>query len=122
MLKEIEQDSLQLNDGEGAPVLIMVSEKRTCAQLKDYITRINEEEPFLDKIAHNFFKWRVNIHRIQTIEPVKQAPAPNTMRGRPPPNKRRRVRGGSATASSSGSRTMTLAETFRDDVIENVSV
>lgn len=122
VLKEIEQDSLQLNDGEGAPVLIMVSEKRTCAQLKDYITRINEEEPFLDKIAHNFFKWRVNIHRMQTIEPVKQAPAPNTMRGRPPPNKRRRVRGGSTTASSSGSRTMTLAETFRDDVIENVSV
>ncbi|KAL7330954.1 DNA repair protein RAD16, variant 2 [Mucor circinelloides] len=123
ILAEIEQDCLQLNDGQGAPVLIMVSEKRTCSQLKDYITRINEEEPFLDKIAHNFFRWRVGIHRIQVAEPAKPAPAPTAMRGRPPPNKRRRVRGGSATAASSANsgRSMTLAETFRDDVIENVS-
>ncbi|KAI8638095.1 hypothetical protein BD408DRAFT_485756 [Parasitella parasitica] len=122
ILAEIEQDALQLNDGEGAPILIMVSEKRTCSQLKDYISRINEEEPFLTKIAQNFFKWRANIHRMQAVEPVKQAPAPTTMRGRPPPNKRRRVRGGSATASSSGSRSMALAETFQDDVIDNISV
>lgn len=124
ILTEIEQDSLQLNDGQGAPVLIMVSEKRTCSQLKDYITRINEEEPFLDKIAHNFFKWRVSIHRMQAAEPAKPAPAATTMRGRPPPNKRRRVRGGSATAASSASgssRSMTLAETFKDDVIDTVS-
>ncbi|CEP16749.1 hypothetical protein [Parasitella parasitica] len=121
ILAEIEQDALQLNDGEGAPILIMVSEKRTCSQLKDYITRINEEEPFLNKIAHTFFRWRVNIHRMQTVEPVKQAPAPATMRGKPPPNKRRRVRGGSTSATSSGGRSMIMAETFRNDVIDNIS-
>ncbi|GAN08149.1 DNA repair endonuclease XPF [Mucor ambiguus] len=124
ILMEIEQDNLQLNDGQGAPVLVMVSEKRTCSQLKDYITRINEEEPFLDRIAHNFFKWRVNVYRMQAAEPAKPAQtAPTTMRGRPPPNKRRRVRGGSATAASSAnsSRSMSLAETFKDDVMGTIS-
>lgn len=128
ILLEIEQDSLQLNDGQGAPVLVMVSEKRTCSQLRDYMTRINEhqqqdEPPFLNKIAHNFFKWRVNMHRMQVAEaaaPAQPAP-PSSMRGRAPPNKRRRVRGGSATAASSSSRSMTLADTFKEDIVDTMS-
>jgi DNA excision repair protein ERCC-4 len=129
ILTEIEQDSMILNDGEGAPVLIMVSEKRTCTQLRDYITRMNDDTVFLDKLAHSFFKWRVNIHKMQSASTAQQqqsasAAAANAAqshaRGRMPPNKRRRVRGGSATALGS-SRSHTLAETFRNDVIENVS-
>lgn len=124
ILTEIEQDLMILNDGEGAPVLVMVSEKRTCTQLKEYITRINEDTPFLDKLVHNFFKWRVNIHKMQTANTAQQQQNVNTAQanvgGRIPPNKRRRVRGGSATASGSG-RSHTIAETFRNDVIGNVS-
>jgi DNA excision repair protein ERCC-4 len=124
ILTEIEQDSMTLNDGQGAPVLIMVAEKRTCSQLKDYITRMNENTPFLDKLAHSFFKWRVNIHKMQSASTAQQQHSAATTaadaRGRMPPNKRRRVRGGSTTAIGSG-RSHTIAETFRNDVIENVT-
>ncbi|OBZ86984.1 DNA repair protein rad16 [Choanephora cucurbitarum] len=126
ILKEIEHESLGLEQGEGASVLIMVSERRTCSQLKDYITRFQQESPFLDKIAHNFFRWRALMHRMQhnqteqikTNQPPSQASA---YRGRPPPNKRRRMRGGSMAASGPD-RSQTLAETFKDDVIDTLSV
>ncbi|RCH96468.1 hypothetical protein CU098_009318, partial [Rhizopus stolonifer] len=126
ILKEIETESIGLNKGQGEPVLIMVSERRTCAQLKDYITRFQQEAPFLDKIAHHFFRWRVSIHKMQThqVEQSKAAsaqPSTTMMRGRAPPNKRRRVRGGSTTAASGPDRSHTLAETFKDDVIDNLS-
>ncbi|KAI9337340.1 hypothetical protein BD770DRAFT_422590 [Pilaira anomala] len=119
ILKEIERDILDLNHGEGAPILIMVTERRTCSQLKKYISSPEDShQPFLTRLAYNFFKWRGNIHKIQT-NAVNVTPPPASaasMRGRAPPNKRRRVRGGSTTAVASGpGRTSTLAETFRDD-------
>lgn len=120
VLKEIEVDSMALNQGQGAPVLVMVTERRTCSQLKKYITTTDQDEPFLNKLAHNFFKWRVNMHKIQTNVAPPLPPPVNT-RGGAPANKRRRVRGGSTTASGPG-RSGTLAETFKDDVIETVSL
>lgn len=141
ILSEVEQDSVNLNDGEGAPVLIMVSEKRTCSQLKKYITNVDDEHSFLEKLANSFFKFRSSLHKVRhassmssnsTAERQQQARQQQQaqqqqqpmMRGRAPPNKRRRVRGGSATAAAaSGSgRSTTLAETFRTDVIETVSL
>lgn len=126
ILKEIERDILDLNHGEGAPILIMVAERRTCSQLKKYISSSEDShQPFLTRLAYNFFKWRGNIHKIQT-NAMNTTPPPASaasMRGRAPPNKRRRVRGGSTTAVASGpGRTSTLAETFRDDVIETISL
>jgi DNA excision repair protein ERCC-4 len=73
----------------------------------------------LDKIAHRFLEWRAGIFKMQATNQAPK-PTPTTMRGRPPPNKRRRVRGGSVVASTSG-RTQTLAESFRNDVIETVA-
>jgi DNA excision repair protein ERCC-4 len=124
-----------LNDGEGAPVLIMVSEQRTCSQLKKYITMLDDDHGlFLEKLAHSFFKWRVNIHRMQHSTSQTNTPPQQQQQqqqssvgrgggyaGRGPPNKRRRVRGGSATAASGSGRNATLAETFRNDVLETVS-
>ncbi|KAI8372162.1 hypothetical protein BD560DRAFT_369424 [Blakeslea trispora] len=127
ILREIEHESMGLDKGEGAPVLIMVSERRTCSQLKDYITRFQQESPFLDKIAHNFFRWRALMHRMQNnqseLAKANQQPQtnPSVYRGRPPPNKRRRVRGGSVAASGPD-RSQTLADTFKEDVIDTVSI
>lgn len=55
---------------------------------------------------------------------VKQTPPTpvSTFKGRPPPNKRRRVRGGSTNISSGSNRSNTLAETFKDDVNETISL
>ncbi|GAA5808344.1 hypothetical protein MFLAVUS_001734 [Mucor flavus] len=123
ILKEIERDILDLNNGEGAPILIMVTEKRTCSQLKSYIALSDEShQPFLSKLAHNFFKWRANIHKIQSSASKETPPSVSASnRGRAPPNKRRRTRGGSAAASGPG-RSSTLAESFKEDVIETVSL
>ncbi|KAI9476071.1 MAG: hypothetical protein EXX96DRAFT_575678, partial [Benjaminiella poitrasii] len=127
ILEEIEQDSLQLNAGDGAPTLIMVSERRTCSQLQKYIVDKDRTE-FLNRIARNFFRWRASIHQIQTTVMNQASTAAShqstMMRGRPPPNKRRRVRGGSSTAASShfaSGRSYTLAETFRNDIIQNMT-
>lgn len=109
---------MALNHGQGAPVLIMVNERRTCSQLKKYIT--TSEEPFLSRLAYSFFKWRVTMHKIQTN--VTPPPPPPVQQTRAHANKRRRVRGGGVAAASGPGRTSTLAETFKDDVIETVSL
>ncbi|KAI8369465.1 uncharacterized protein BYT42DRAFT_584566 [Radiomyces spectabilis] len=135
ILKEIEQDAKTTNDGQSAPVLIMVNEKRTCSQLKEYLSRLNTEtgdtNPVLNRLAKNFFKWRGTMNQIQKAGGLSFArPAattnspsagPSTGRGAPP-NKRRRVRGGSTTAALSGDRAATLSQTFREDIQENLQV
>ncbi|KAG2213458.1 hypothetical protein INT47_009132 [Mucor saturninus] len=123
VLAEIENDAMGLNHGEGAPVLIMVNERRTCSQLKKYITKNNTEDSFLSPMVRNYFQWRSKMFKIQkstasSSTPPAQAPQ---RRGGPPMNKRRRVRGGSSAASGPG-RTESLAETFKEDVIETVAV
>ncbi|KAI8987923.1 hypothetical protein BDF20DRAFT_832807 [Mycotypha africana] len=122
ILKEIEDDSENLDD---APVLIMVSERRTCSQLKEYITCHAQE-------AQRFFSWRVNMHRLQMgnrkgitqqqqqNQQQQQQQQQPTFRGRPPPNKRRRVRGG-LSQSPSNRQQQTLAQTFQQDVLDTVA-
>ncbi|CEG82458.1 Putative Homoisocitrate dehydrogenase [Rhizopus microsporus] len=126
ILREIEHSSLGLNHGEGAAVLIMVSERRTCRQLQEYITRLNDQVPsFLKSLAHRFFKWRSTIHQMQVAASTRQNTTPqstNITRGRPPPNKRRRVRGGSTAAAGPGREGTSLADTFSNDVIQVASI
>lgn len=121
ILEEISNDSLSLNHGEGAPVLIMVAEKRTCSQLKHYITAELEGEnhqPFLRRLAKSYFKWNKGMSRMQpTPAPAPQPQPQMRFRGGAPPNKRRRVRGGSANASVSSGRQQPLSAVFKDDVI-----
>lgn len=119
ILEEISNDSLSLNNGEGAPVLIMVAEKRTCSQLKHYITSDIEGEghqPFLNRLAKSYFKWNKGMSRMQPTPVAAPQPQPQMrFRGGAPPNKRRRVRGG-ASSSASG-RQQSLSAVFKDDVI-----
>lgn len=126
ILREIEHESLGLNHGEGAAVLIMVSERRTCRQLQEYITRLNDQVPsFLKSLALRFFKWRSTIHQMQVAASTRQNTTPqstNITRGRPPPNKRRRVRGGSTAAAGPGREGTSLADTFSNDVIQVASM
>ncbi|CAO3677620.1 unnamed protein product [Rhizopus microsporus] len=126
ILREIEHESLGLNHGEGAAVLIMVSERRTCRQLQEYITRLNDQVPsFLKSLALRFFKWRSTIHQMQVAASTRQNTTPqstNITRGRPPPNKRRRVRGGSTAAAGPGREGTSLADTFSNDVIQVASI
>lgn len=119
ILEEISNDSLSLNNGEGAPVLIMVAEKRTCSQLKHYITSEIEGEghqPFLNRLAKSYFKWNKGMGRMQpTPIPAPQPQPQMRFRGGPPPNKRRRVRGGASSGASG--RQQSLSAVFKDDVI-----
>jgi DNA excision repair protein ERCC-4 len=137
ILEEIQTDTIE----ESAPILIMVSDTRTCSQIKQYIA--NTDSLFLKQIARSFFKWRSNIQSVQTNynnqqqkpqqqqqqqqqqQPQQQSQqqqqqAPTPQGGRGPPNKRRRVRGGSAAASNPGR--SSLADTFKNDVIETTKM
>lgn len=119
ILKEIEHDSITLNDGEGAPILIMVAEKRTCSQLKHYITSEIEEsshQPFLKRLAKNYFKWNKSMGRMQPTPAPANHSAPQMRFRGGPPNKRRRVRGGSSTAQIPG-RPQDLGTTFQEEII-----
>ncbi|KAI8990055.1 hypothetical protein BDB01DRAFT_756085 [Pilobolus umbonatus] len=130
ILKEIDHDCVKMNDGEGAPVLIMVSDKRTCAQVKEYISYYagnnRQSEPFLNKLVQNFFRWRANITSLQGVvngastTQNTSTSSPLARSGRPPPNKRRRVRGGSSTAAASD-RPSLLAESFRSEMETTLS-
>ncbi|KAG1143281.1 hypothetical protein G6F37_006756 [Rhizopus arrhizus] len=119
ILEEIEHESVGLNGGEGAAILIMVSERRSCHHLQDYIT---QQPTLLKQLAVRFFRWRSTIHQIQQQQQQQQqssrAPVNNVTVRRAPPNKRRRVRGGAVVGSGPGRESGTLADTFGDDVIQ----
>ena len=118
ILEEIEHESVGLNRGEGAAILIMVSERRSCHHLQDYIT---QQPTLLKQLAVRFFRWRSTIHQIQQQQQQQQssrAPVNNVAVRRAPPNKRRRVRGGAVVGSGPGRESGTLADTFGDDVIQ----
>jgi DNA excision repair protein ERCC-4 len=129
VLEEIERDvyfnPVPQDDSSGA-VLIMCGDIATCNQLKDYLQsmhartdrRANAEdgedprasgEIFMRRKLRNYIHWRRQFTRITTaIDAEKTANAPADLRGtqasrgRAPPNKRRRVRGGSSAASAPG--------------------
>ncbi|KAI8149173.1 hypothetical protein BJV82DRAFT_209509 [Fennellomyces sp. T-0311] len=128
ILQEIEHDMPQ----GGAPVLIMVNGARTCSQLRQYISGMNQDQddelkPMLRRLIQWFFSLRKSIHQIQQEEetkPTTQTTSPSqSKRGTVPPNKRRRVRGGSvAAAAAAASSRPTLAEEFQTNVEETVDL
>lgn len=128
VLEEIERDvyfnPVPQDDSSGA-VLIMCGDIATCNQLKDYLQSMHVhtegrakdedgEEPrasgeiFMRRKLRNYIHWRRQFTRMTTaIDAEKLANAPvdaraQASRGRAPPNKRRRVRGGGSAASGPG--------------------
>lgn len=112
-------------------MLVMVNEKRTCSQLREYVSRMStltdsNERPVLTHLAQKFFQWRKNLVKVQQSSistESEQAQASSSSgastftRGVAPRNKRRRVRGGSAAASSSRA---PLAQTFKEDIFDTI--
>lgn len=123
----------------------MTNDKRTCSQLKQYMSQMSEPDadasthtmPVLGHLAERYFAWKRSMQKIQLASAQEAAamqsthpsasgsprtsipPGSLSMRGTQPLNKRRRVRGGSVAAAASSSRPH-LSETFREDVLENV--
>jgi hypothetical protein len=118
-----------------ATILVMVDEKRTCAQLKEYVstrsksTKASTVVPILSRLARNYFRWKSAIVQInqQVKAELKDKPGTSrsghgqspSSRGGAPPNKRRRVRGASAIAAASEAFTRPLADTFQQDIADN---
>ncbi|KAI9243897.1 hypothetical protein BDA99DRAFT_448776 [Phascolomyces articulosus] len=144
ILNEIEQDMPE----EGAPVLIMVNGARTCSQLRQYIngmnkpTQENEPKPILTRLIQWFFSLQKSIYQIQqedstssynttgsspsstshTQASSSSGKLPMIKRGSAPPNKRRRVRGGSLAVAASSSRSHSIVEALKTDVQETVDL
>ncbi|KAG0182633.1 hypothetical protein DFQ29_002965 [Apophysomyces sp. BC1021] len=130
ILHEIEQDIETTLDGHATPVLIMVKDKRTLSQLKEYISHMDQLEdepsPVLNRLAQNFFLWQDKVNTVKnsivSVEARQQQNSARPQRGfsgrnAAPPNKRRRVRGSSVSAAASASRS-----TLREDVQEVVTM
>ncbi|KAJ5166174.1 DNA repair protein rad16 [Penicillium canariense] len=130
VLGEIEQDAYlnpaSTEDSNGT-ILIMCSDQRTCRQLREYIgtmhakvnhaSRMDHEgdddessaEVMMRRRLRDYLNWKrslsnVNKNLSHTGEGERRAESarPGQQQGRPPPNKRRRVRGGGAVNSASG--------------------
>ncbi|KAJ6113297.1 hypothetical protein N7523_006614 [Penicillium sp. IBT 18751x] len=128
VLGEIEQDAY-LNpaapDESNSTILIMCSDQRTCRQLREYISTMhakvaqsilkNDEdeesssaEVMMRRRLRDYLNWKRSLSNVnknlsdddRSGRPSESAtPQPH---GRPPPNKRRRVRGGGAVNSAAG--------------------
>ncbi|KAI8066812.1 hypothetical protein BC940DRAFT_340698 [Gongronella butleri] len=133
ILEEIEEDD-NTNADHGAPVLIMVNDRRTCKQLQESIAKSGAS---MRTLASKYFKWRSDMLSIQTKQSrpagsigagtssSSSTPSTSGARGlsRPnpsgrkyPPNKRRRVRGASASASAMPR----TPQAYREELIKTV--
>lgn len=130
ILEEIERDvyfNPQPQDESNGTILIMCGDRGTCAQIREYLQSMHvmpdeaEEDEYgvpgngkpsgkamMRRRLRNYLLWRKDFVRASsslfqenekyingTVDPRQQA-----NRGRAPPNKRRRIRGGSAAASA----------------------
>lgn len=122
---------LNPTEDSNGTILIMCGDQRTCRQLREYVGTMharvshasngndeNEEaldeegssaEVMMRRRLRNYLNWKrslsnVNKNLSQPGEGAKpgESPRPGQQQGRPPPNKRRRVRGGGAVNSASG--------------------
>lgn len=128
VLGEIEQDAY-LNptppDESNSTILIMCSDQRTCRQLREYISTMHAKvaqsilrddedeegssaEVMMRRRLRDYLNWKRSLSNVnknlsdddKSGRPTESAtPQPQ---GRPPPNKRRRVRGGGAFNSAAG--------------------
>ena len=121
-----------IRDDSYGTILIMCSDQGTCRQLREYLQNMhvhlrqrNEEEEEAEDIdelkpsatfmmrrkLRNYLKWKKDFARIsdslfnenqKALNGFNDQRGANGHRGKGPPNKRRRVRGGSAAAASGG--------------------
>ena len=122
---------LNPTEDSNGTILIMCGDQRTCRQLREYVgtmharvshasngndenkEALDEEgtsaEVMMRRRLRDYLNWKrslsnVNKNLSQPGEGTKpgESPRPGQQQGRPPPNKRRRVRGGGAVNSASG--------------------
>lgn len=132
VLGEIEHDAYlhpSSHDGSNSTILIMCSDRRICRQLREYINTMHtkvgnakaapdEDESAEDnssasimmrRYLRDYLNWKRSLSNINKNlslsvggnETGKPGSA-QSQQGRPPPNKRRRVRGGGAVNSAAG--------------------
>ena len=120
-----------IHDDSNGTILIMCSDQATCHQLREYLqnmyirpqqaTEDNEPEGCAEAKAsavfvmrrklRNYLNWKKDFARVsaslftenqKVLEGFADQRGTNGYRGKGPPNKRRRIRGGSSTAAGSG--------------------
>lgn len=129
ILEEIEQDAYFnpiVQDGSNGSILIMCGDQGTCRQLREYLqtmyvrqeggngededsARIPSAAFMMRRKLRNYLAWKRDFSRVSTSlfaenqkaisGATNQRGAQGSNRGKPPPNKRRRVRGGANAAS-----------------------
>lgn len=131
ILQEIEQDAYfnpSPQDSSNGSILIMCGDQATCRQLREYLQTmyVRPEEPkdgeeseelepsasfMLRRKLRNYLQWKGDFSKVSASlfsENQKAINGSTEQRGqsakgsRPPPNKRRRVRGGAASATGPG--------------------
>lgn len=127
ILEEIEKDSYfnPQNDESSGSILIMCGDQATCRQLREYLTTMfsDEVEENEDAISErkssanslmrrklrNYLQWKRDFARVSSnlfeenqkeINGTSKQYGGAASRGRGPPNKRRRVRGGAAALAN----------------------
>lgn len=128
ILEEIERDMYfnpQPQDESNGTILIMCGDRATCAQIREYLQSMHvmpedadaEDEGYTSKPSgsammrrrlRNYLVWKRDFAKVstslfaenqKTINGVVDHRSQASRGGRAPPNKRRRIRGGSAAAS-----------------------
>lgn len=118
-------------DQSNSTILIMCNDQRICRQLREYIGTMHakvaqgsdsredgqpdENKPsaelMLRRRLRDYLNWKRSLSNVNKNlsgeedrggKPSDSPAAQNTPQGRPPPNKRRRVRGGGAVTSAAG--------------------
>ena len=118
-----------ISDDSNGTVLIMCSDQATCRQIREYLQTShidpnedaeNKEENteefkasasyMMRRKLRNYLAWRKDFAKVRdslfsesekSINDAKDQRSGSAARGRAPPNKRRRIRGGASAASSS---------------------
>ncbi|GBC02224.1 hypothetical protein RclHR1_04500012 [Rhizophagus clarus] len=127
-------------------VLIMVENERECSQLREYLSTIHIAERqgvskgsiMLERLLKNYFKWKSGMSKVSKNlfngndkEKCKEVNSNNGkdeqlkrgtfQRGQQPPNKRRRVRGGSSTATTSAVSTRKLKAKILEEEAQEIA-
>lgn len=128
VLAEIERDAYfnpRTRDDSNGSVLVMCSDQATCRQLREYLQNMHvrrSEAPddesrasadfILRRKLRNYLNWKKEFARVSAslfaenqkalegFTPVAEQRNSTAFRGKGPPNKRRRLRGGGSTISS----------------------
>ncbi|KAI9838898.1 MAG: hypothetical protein M1819_004106 [Sarea resinae] len=138
-----------LNDGSNGTILIMCTDQGTCRQLRDYLQDMHvkpekgadEEEEYdtdpkpsaafmMRRKLRNYLNWKKTFSKVSASLFAENQKALNSAtdqrggqagyRAKGPPNKRRRVRGGAASASNS-TRTANGSVNMVDDKASHIA-